>query len=117
MEKDFYRQVYDLVRKIPPGKVATYGQIAALLAAPRAARTVGYALNALRRGSVFPPVPWQRVINYRGMISLPPGGGYEIQRDLLTDEGVTPDEDGVYDLNEYLWNCKLEESAPEITSP
>ena len=116
MEKDFYQRVYDLVRKIPPGKVAAYGQIAVLLAAPRAARTVGYALNALRRGSVFPPVPWQRVINYRGKISLPPGGGYEIQRDLLTDEGVIPDEDGVYDLHKYLWDVKFRKSAPDGTN-
>ena len=109
MNDDFYQRVYNLVRKIPPGKVATYGQIANMLAKPRAARTVGYALNALRYGNVFPPVPWQRVINYQGRISLPPGGGFEIQRDLLREEGVIPDQDGVYDLNNYLWNGKTGE--------
>jgi len=103
IENDFYHQIYDLVRKIPAGKVATYGQIAAILNKPSAARTVGYALNALRHGNVFPPVPWQRVINYKGRISLPAGGGYELQRDLLAEEGVFTDDDDVYDLKLYLW--------------
>ena len=106
MADDFYWRVYDLVRKIPRGKVATYGQIAQMLGTPRAARTVGYALNSLRFGSVLPPVPWQRVINHQGRISLPPGGGYEIQRELLSEEGVSPDHDGIYDLDKYRWNGK-----------
>ena len=104
MDEDFFQRVYRLVRKIPPGKVATYGQIAAFLTSPGAARSVGYALNALKTGFIDPPVPWQRVINSRGKISLPYGGGFEIQRDMLADEGVVPDENGVYDLNKYLWD-------------
>jgi methylated-DNA-protein-cysteine methyltransferase related protein len=103
IESDFYQQIYELVRKIPSGKVATYGQIAAILNKPRAARTVGYALNALRYGNVSPPVPWQRVINYKGRISLSPGNGYELQRDLLASENVFADENDVYELKKYLW--------------
>jgi len=100
---DFFHRVYDLARRIPPGKVATYGQIAAMLNAPQAARAVGYALHALKPGNIDPPVPWQRVINHRGGISLPAGGGFELQRALLEDEGVIPSEDGNYDLSKYLW--------------
>ena len=103
-EGDFYLRVYQLVRRIPRGRVATYGQIAAMLNAPQAARTVGYALNALKEGVVFPPVPWQRVINSQGRISLPPGGGYEIQREILAAEGVYPDAEERYDLRRYLWS-------------
>jgi methylated-DNA-protein-cysteine methyltransferase-like protein len=103
MTDDFYKRVYDLVRKIPPGKIATYGQIAVMLSSPQAARTVGYALNALRGNMVFPPVPWQRVINYKGRISLPHGGGYEMQRDLLAEEGVVMEEDESYDFEKYGW--------------
>ncbi len=96
--------MYDVVRMIPAGRVATYGQIAAMLGSPQAARTVGYALNALKANNVSPPVPWQRVINYRGGISLPPGGGFEIQKHLLAEEGVYPEqESGLYDLSKYLW--------------
>lgn len=106
MEKDFYHQVYDLVRKIPPGKIANYGQIAQMLGKPHAARTVGYALNALRGNTCFPPVPWHRVINYLGKISLPPGGGFETQRDLLAEEDVLFDEDERYNLEEHRWDGK-----------
>jgi methylated-DNA-protein-cysteine methyltransferase-like protein len=77
-----------------------------MLTAPQAARTVGYALNALKTNSVFPPVPWERVINSRGRISLPPGGGYEMQRDLLMEEGVIPGDNDVYDFKKYLWDGK-----------
>ena len=107
MSEDFFQKVYDLVRRIPPGKVATYGQVAALLAAPQSARLVGYALNALKTGSNhLRDVPWQRVINSQGKISLLPGNGFEIQRDLLLTEGVVPDENSVYDLQKYLWKCE-----------
>ena len=104
MEKDFYQQVYDLVRRIPPGKIANYGQIAQMLGKPQAARTVGYALNALRGNNIFPPVPWQRVINYQGKISLPPGRGFEIQRELLEEEGIIIGADETYDFNKYRWD-------------
>lgn len=62
---NFYDQVYHLVRAIPPGKVATYGQIAAVLGTPRAARQVGWAMRHSPPGT-----PWQRVINRHGMISI-----------------------------------------------
>ncbi|MEX2444215.1 MAG: methylated-DNA--[protein]-cysteine S-methyltransferase [Alkalispirochaeta sp.] len=90
-----------IIREIPRGTVATYGQIAALAGNPRAARAVVWAL---RRKGAAAPLPWHRVINSHGSISLPPGDGFEVQRALLQDEGVSVDPDGGVDLNRYLWN-------------
>ena len=91
-------RVYDLVRQIPRGKVSTYGQIARL-AAPCTARMVGFALAGMPQGS---DVPWQRVINRQGKISLT-GPDAALQRALLEDEGIRFDADGVIDLDEFGW--------------
>lgn len=81
----FQTAVYRLVRRIPRGRVATYGQIAALLGYPRAARAVGRAMK-----HVPPGVPWHRVVNARGGISLRANVGSMLtQRLLLEQEGVT----------------------------
>src|SRR3989338_2078978 len=66
-EKNFYKKVYEVVKKIPRGKVSTYQQVAIMVSTPRAAQVVGWALRALPMGH---DVPWQRVINSRGMISI-----------------------------------------------
>ena len=97
----FYEYVYALVRQVPPGKVVTYGQVAALLGQPRAARAVGYALRFLPAGT---DVPWHRVINHRGQISLriPPESPL-LQRLLLEEEGVVFDAEGRVDLAVYRW--------------
>lgn len=101
MAASFFEQVHQVVRCIPPGKVATYGQIARILGMPHAARTVGWALQAIPEGS---DVPWQRVINGRGMISFRPGSpGATLQRALLEDEGVVFDEKGRVNLRVYGW--------------
>ena len=76
---------YRVIRKIPRGQVATYGQIARLAGLPGHARQVGYALHALRASTT---VPWQRVINAAGRISLRPVTGGLSQRMLLEREGV-----------------------------
>jgi len=99
----FARAVYSFVRIVPKGKVVTYGQVAAILGHPRAARAVGTALSRLPR-SPHAEVPWQRVINAAGRIShrgdfLRP----ELQRALLEDEGVVFDRDGAIDLRRYRW--------------
>ena len=99
---DFFQQVWDLVRQVPPGRVATYGQIAETLESPRAARTVGWALHALPEGS---GVPWHRVINQKGRISTSKHPqGYGEQRCLLQGEGVQFDEQGRVDLQIYGWD-------------
>ena len=101
MASSFFEQVHQVVRCIPPGKVATYGQIARILDMPHAARTVGWALQAIPEGS---DVPWQRVINSRGTISFPPGSpGATLQRALLEDEGIVFDEKGRVNLRVYGW--------------
>lgn len=102
MTKSFYDQIYATVRRIPPGKVASYGQIARLLGNPRAARSVGWALHNLPEGS---DVPWQRVINAQGIISLDAHGpGGAIQRAMLEEEGIEFDEQGRVDLSVFGWS-------------
>ena len=87
--------------RIPRGSVATYGQVAVAAGLPGRARQVGYALHALPDGS---PVPWQRVVNARGQISLSTlGGAAERQRRLLQAEGIEFDGRGRIDLRCFGW--------------
>jgi methylated-DNA-protein-cysteine methyltransferase-like protein len=97
-----HARIYAAVRRIPRGRVATYGQIAALAGLRGQARLVGYALHALPAGS---RVPWQRVINAQGMVSVRRSGiGGEInQRLLLEREGVRFDQRGRVALERYRW--------------
>ncbi len=90
------------MRRIPRGRVATYGQVAALAGYPSHARQVGYALHDLPDGS---DVPWQRVINARGEVSPRRGAGPEQgwQRHLLEEEGVKFDARGRVDLERHRW--------------
>jgi methylated-DNA-protein-cysteine methyltransferase related protein len=100
---NFFEQVYLLVRQIPRGKVASYGQVAALLGHPRAARTVGWALNALTECQ-DPSVPWQRVINHAGRITIARAGlDPAVQRQLLEEEGIEFDQDGYVDMRLFGW--------------
>jgi methylated-DNA-protein-cysteine methyltransferase-like protein len=96
-----YVRIYRAVRRIPKGKVATYGQIAEIAGLPGHARQVGYALHALDDGA---RVPWHRVINARGGVSpraLP--GWDQVQRQLLEGEGIEFDERGRVSLARYRW--------------
>jgi methylated-DNA-protein-cysteine methyltransferase-like protein len=95
-----YERIYDVARRIPEGRVATYGQIAAIVGRCTP-RQVGYAMAAVPFGS---GVPWQRVINARGMVSeRAAGDGTEVQRALLEAEGVRFDEHGRVDLAVFGW--------------
>jgi methylated-DNA-protein-cysteine methyltransferase-like protein len=106
-----YEEIYELVRLIPPGKVANYGQIAEMHGGC-GARQVGYALNHLRSEPHTAPVPWQRVVNARGEISLHGGGeGSFIQRELLEAEGVEFDAFGRIDLARFRWEPDVRLSA------
>jgi methylated-DNA-protein-cysteine methyltransferase-like protein len=101
LQQNFYERVYTLVRQVPAGKVVTYGQVAALLDSPQAARAVGYALRFLPQGS---DVPWHRVINHQGRISARyPAEAPLLQRLLLETEGVQFDADDGIDLAHYRW--------------
>src|SRR3989344_2217798 len=103
-EKNFYKKVYDVVKKIPRGKVSTYQQVAIMVSTPRAAQAVGWALRALPMGH---DIPWQRVINSRGMISIQNlRAPKSLQVKLLREENIEVKEiDGNYfvDLGKYLW--------------
>jgi methylated-DNA-protein-cysteine methyltransferase-like protein len=97
-----YERIYAVIRRVPKGRVATYGQIADLAGFPGHARQVGYALYALREGST---VPWHRVVNAQGRLSLGmviPEGDVE-QRIRLEIEGVEFDPDGRIPLGRFQW--------------
>ncbi|MNR94146.1 Methylated-DNA--protein-cysteine methyltransferase [compost metagenome] len=102
----FYEEIYRAVRAIPPGRVTTYGTIAAMVGRPMAARAVGYALRALPEGS---DVPWHRVINAQGRISLTARHPHEtdFQRHRLEREGIVFDVEDRVDLHTYGWAGRL----------
>jgi len=96
-----FNEIYEVVKQIPHGKVATYGLIAALIGNPRAARQVGWALHVNPEPIV---IPCHRVVNRFG--SLAPEfafGGKEVQKKLLESEGVEVAEDYSVELQKYLW--------------
>jgi methylated-DNA-protein-cysteine methyltransferase-like protein len=109
----FFTHVYRLVAQIPRGKVVTYGQVAALLGAPHAARAVGTALRHLPR-PLSRTVPWQRVINASGGISI--RGDVirvEEQRLLLENEGIEFNRHGKVNLKKYRWTGPKKWKAPQ----
>jgi methylated-DNA-protein-cysteine methyltransferase-like protein len=96
-----YERIYAVVRRIPRGRVATYGQVAHLAGLPGRARQVGYALHALPEGS---GVPWHRVINAQGRVSPRAAPGWDdVQRQLLAREGVDLAGGGRAALERYRW--------------
>ncbi|MGF1479746.1 MAG: MGMT family protein [Cyanophyceae cyanobacterium] len=98
-----YDKIYQVVRQIPPGRVATYGQVAELANLPGQARLVGYALYRLESGS---DVPWHRVVNAKGEVSYSPhrrGGDY-FQRSLLEQEAIHFTSAGKIILRDYQWH-------------
>jgi methylated-DNA-protein-cysteine methyltransferase related protein len=104
----FKALVWEIARQIPSGNVFTYGQIAGLIPPPEGMNLRDYdAFGARWVGGAMAgcpsDVPWQRVINSQGKISLRKGGGYEEQRRLLEEEGVTFDERERIDLKKYRW--------------
>ncbi len=99
-EKSFHDRVIAAIKAVPRGRVATYGQIASLAGSPRAARQVVRVLHSSSRKH---KLPWHRIVNGRGRISLKPGEGYEEQKARLMAEGVTFAIDDHIDLGEYLW--------------
>ena len=104
MATEIYERIWAAVKRIPRGRVATYGQIAALVGMPRHARQAGYALAATPENK---KIPWHRVINAKGKISLRlrhwDSGGDDYQRILLEAEGVAFDSNGRVDLKRFRW--------------
>ncbi len=99
----FTRRVKDVIRRIPRGCVATYGQVAALAGNHRAARGVAWVL---RTSTDADRLPWHRVIGASGRISLPRGRGFEEQARKLRAEGVTVSRAGRIDLGRYMWDAE-----------
>ena len=96
-----YQRIYQIVGRIPPGRVATYGQVAALAGLDGHARQVGYALHALPESS---GVPWHRVVNAKGEISLRSMPGAElVQQQRLAREGVHLQPNGRIPLGQVRW--------------
>ena len=103
-EPNFYQQVYAIVRQIPPGKVTSYGRIAGMLGSPKAARAVGYALRALKDSQTDGDIPWHRVINSKGHISIiNREHSAKEQAQRLRAEGVVVDDQLRLNLATYLW--------------
>lgn len=106
MQKDFYQLVYSVVRLIPEGRVTSYGAIAASLGAKSASRLVGYAMNGAH--GVEPPVPAQRVVNRKGLLT----GKHHFSsptkmQELLEKEGIRIEKDQVMDFQKHFWDpCK-----------
>ena len=102
-----YDRIYEIVRLIPKGQVATYGQIAELANLAGKARVVGYALYRVDMQVL--DIPWQRVVNAKGKVSLSPlrfGTDY-LQRSLLENEGIIFNGKDQIDLRKYLWKPSL----------
>jgi methylated-DNA-protein-cysteine methyltransferase related protein len=93
-----YQRIYEVVRQIPAGRVATYGQVATVVGSSVTAREVGEALAAFRDGAPGPAIPWQRVINAQGKVST---GRH--QQHLLEQEGIVFDANGHTDLRRFGW--------------
>ena len=106
MEQQFSQKVYGVVKQIPVGKVATYGQIAFLVGTPRRARQVGYVLS---RTPSFLDLPCHRVVNRLG--GLVPG--WQEQRLLLEREGVRFRDNGTVDFRQCIWNPEEASIKPE----
>lgn len=98
---NFYNEVYKIVKKIPKGKVASYGQIAILAGNKSASRAVGYALHKNPEPGI---IPCHRVVNKEGRLAPAFAfGGSEMQKLLLEEEGVIVNK-GYVDMTEYSWN-------------
>jgi methylated-DNA-protein-cysteine methyltransferase-like protein len=103
----FTARAVRIIRAIPKGKVATYGLVAAVAGSPLAARQVVRVLHTLSRKE---RLPWHRVINSRGSISLPRGAGFEKQRTLLRAEGVAVSRTGSVDMRRHLWVPRISDA-------
>jgi methylated-DNA-protein-cysteine methyltransferase-like protein len=105
-DEHFTSEVIRLIKSIPRGKVATYGQIASLAGFYPSVRRVVWILHFCSNKEAL---PWHRVVNRRGTISLKPGAGYEKQKEMLKKEGIVFDERDRIDLERFLWEADEED--------
>jgi methylated-DNA-protein-cysteine methyltransferase related protein len=105
-QRDYFEDVYDVVRQVPPGRVTTYGAIAQFLSLRAGARMVGWAMNACH---ARPDVPAHRVVNRLGILSGKNFFGSPTRmQELLEAEGVTVEDDRVIDFKTRLWDPSTE---------
>jgi methylated-DNA-protein-cysteine methyltransferase-like protein len=104
--RDFTREVIRLIKAVPPGKVVTYGQIASMAGLYSSVRRVVWILHSSTEKE---GLPWHRVVNRKGGISLKPGAGYERQKALLQKEGIVFDVRDRIDLERFRWEPDEEE--------
>lgn len=116
---EFADKVFEVVRRIPRGKVTTYGQVARAIGAPRSARYVGYALRANPEPGVDPTsIPCHRVVFKDGrMASAFAFGGEGVQREMLEAEGVAFDGEGRVLMNEHFWSGVPDRALDEVDRP
>lgn len=105
-KRNTFELIYSIVNEIPSGKVATYGQVASIVSPGLPARIVGYALHGLPDCTL---IPWHRVINSKGKISFAATrhDHDSLQQKLLEQEGIKFSNDGIIDLNKFLWKPDL----------
>jgi methylated-DNA-protein-cysteine methyltransferase-like protein len=94
-----FEKIFEVVKKIPMGKVATYGDVADM-AGTANPRIVGYALSSLNSDS---DIPWHRIVNYHGEISSRAGNGSWLQKEMLESEGITFNKKSRINLKIYRW--------------
>jgi methylated-DNA-protein-cysteine methyltransferase-like protein len=109
----FFEQVYEVVRKIPSGRVTSYGAIANFLGTGGSARMVGWAMNASH--SVLQEIPAHRVVNRNGLLTGKHHfGGPDVMRQLLESEGIQVEGDQIKDFNKKFWDPRIELDLPRI---
>ena len=103
---NFFDRVYEVARLIPPGRVTSYGAIAAYLGTKGSSRMVGYAMQAC--GKALPPVPAHRVVNRQGLLTAKFHFGGDLMSQLLESEGVKVLDDQVQDFKNLFWDPSIE---------
>lgn len=110
MTTRFTETVLKIIKSIPEGRVMTYGRVAALAGNPRGARQVARILHSMTKKH---NLPWHRIINSQGRISVFPHCGFEVQKALLESEGIEFFTDGSCDLSTYMWDYENKYSYPD----
>ena len=106
MSKEFFNKVYDVVKRIPHGKVTTYGAIAKYLGSAKSARTVGWAMNNSHQ---FNNIPAHRVVNRIGLLTGKHHfSGSNLMKQLLENEGLKIENDKIIDFKKYFWDPSKE---------
>jgi methylated-DNA-protein-cysteine methyltransferase-like protein len=103
---NFFDKVYEVARLIPPGRVTSYGAIAAYLGTKGSSRMVGYAMQAC--GKALPPVPAHRIVNRQGLLTAKFHFGGDLMEQLLESEGVKVIDNQVQDFKNLFWDPSVE---------